>query len=258
MRNVPIDEVDDLPLEVLALGTDYPYGTFLPTHRHRRAQFLYAINGLMEVETQDGKWMVLPLTGVWIPPGKAHSVCMIGVSTRSLYIEPAAAPRQGKQCEVLQVTPLMHQLLLAANMLSERVPANERDAALITLLLHEIRLAAPLASFLPLPHEPKLAALCATFLQQPNIHVRPEQWANVLNKSPRTFSRLFRRETGFSFSAWRQQACLMSALNSITAGMSVTEVALSLGYESLSAFITMFRKAMGYAPAAFTRQTRGT
>ena len=43
--------------------------------------------------TDDGAWVVPPHCGVWIPAHKPHSVRMVGVSTRSLYIEPAAAPR---------------------------------------------------------------------------------------------------------------------------------------------------------------------
>lgn len=39
-----------LPRRVLALGSDYPPNTLLERHSHRRAQFLYAMNGLMKVK----------------------------------------------------------------------------------------------------------------------------------------------------------------------------------------------------------------
>ena len=74
MRNISINEVDHLPQAVLALGSDYPADTLLDTHNHRRAQFLYAPEGLMKVETEDGQWLVLPYSGVWIPAGKPHRV----------------------------------------------------------------------------------------------------------------------------------------------------------------------------------------
>ncbi|WP_412179953.1 AraC family ligand binding domain-containing protein, partial [Variovorax paradoxus] len=114
MRNVPIDAVDAIARPVLAIGTDYPLGQLLPTHSHRRAQFLYGATGVMEVGTDDGAWVVPPQRGVWIPAGQPHRVRMLGVSTRSLYIEPREAPRHGRQCEVLEVSPLLRQLLLAA------------------------------------------------------------------------------------------------------------------------------------------------
>ncbi len=114
MRNIAINDVDHLPRRVLGPGSDYPPDTLLPRHHHRRAQFLYAVNGLMKVETDDGQWLVPPFSGVWIPANKPHRVWMPGVSTHSLYIEPQDAPRAGVRCEVLQVSPLLHQLLLAA------------------------------------------------------------------------------------------------------------------------------------------------
>lgn len=56
MRNVLIDAVDAIARPVLAIGTDYPPGQLLPTHSHRRAQFLYGATGVMEVGTDDGAW----------------------------------------------------------------------------------------------------------------------------------------------------------------------------------------------------------
>ncbi|WP_131867222.1 AraC family transcriptional regulator [Biostraticola tofi] len=256
MRNVLISEVEDLPQHVLALGTDYPYGTFLDTHSHQRAQFLYGLEGLMEVTTEDGKWMVLPYSGVWIPAGKPHSVKMIGVSTRSLYIKPAYAPRQPSQCEVLNVSPLLHQLILSAHHLPERYHDDGRDETLIALMLHEIRLASPLPYFTPLPRHTLLAELCAAFLLQPHIHSTAEEWARSLNKSVRTFTRLFRQQLGLTFSEWRLKACLMQALADMSQGSSVTEISLNLGYESLSAFTTMFRKQLGFPPSVFIKQIR--
>ena len=99
MRNVAIDDVDHLPRPVLALGSDYPPNTLLERHSHRRAQFLYAMNGLMKVETDDGQWLVPPFSGVWIPATKPHRVWMPGVSTHSLYIDARDAPRK-TSCEV--------------------------------------------------------------------------------------------------------------------------------------------------------------
>jgi AraC-like DNA-binding protein len=48
----------------------------------------------------------------------------------------------------------------------------------------------------------------------------------------------------------------MYAMTALREGRSVTEVALSLGYEYPAAFTAMFR-AMGYSPMAFIRQMNG-
>lgn len=253
MHNIPLDSVDAVARPLLAIGTDYPPGTLLDFHTHRRAQVLYGMTGLMEVETDDGTWVIPPYSGVWIPAGKRHRVRMQGVSTRSLYIEPDAVPRTGSYCEVLVVTPLLHQLLLASLAMPALYDERGRDGVLAQLLLHEVRLAQAMPLFAPIPRDEQLARLCTAFLKAPSIQTPPQAWAQQLHKSLRTFARMFRQQTGLAFGAWRQQACLLAALSRLSSGQSVTQIALDLGYESPSAFSTMFRKRLGRAPTDFIR-----
>jgi AraC-like DNA-binding protein len=69
--------------------------------------------------------------------------------------------------------------------------------------------------------------------------------------SRRTFTRLFRKETGLSFSAWRQQACLFAALPRLAANEPITRIAFDLGYESPAAFTTMFKRLQGVPPSHY-------
>lgn len=253
MLNISLADVDHVARPIVAIGTDYSPGTLLNFHTHRRAQFLYGITGLMEVDTDDGTWMVPPYSGVWLPAGKRHRVRMNGVSTRSLYIEPLAAPRPSCSCEVLVVTPLLHHLLLASANMPALYDESGRDGALAQLLLYELQLAPSLPLFAPMPQNAHLASMCRDFLGQPNIHSLPEEWARQLHRSQRTFNRLFRQQTGMSFSVWRQQACLMAALPRLLSGSSVTRTALELGYDSPGAFSSMFRKVLDQSPTAFVR-----
>ncbi|WP_286897044.1 AraC family transcriptional regulator [Achromobacter sp. UBA2119] len=256
MQNVSLADVDAVARPLLAICTDYPSGTLLDMHTHRRAQVLYGMTGLMEVETDDGAWVVPPYSGVWIPAGKRHRVRMQGVSTRSLYIEPNAAPRPTAHCEPLVITPLLHELLLDSLALPALYDEQGRDGALVQLLLFEVRQAQTMPLFAPIPQDRQLAKLCKAFLKTPSLQATPEAWAQNMHKSLRTFTRLFRLQTGMSFGAWRQQACLLAALPRLSAGQSVTKVALDLGYDSSSAFSTMFRKRLGQAPSAFIRGGR--
>ena len=65
-----------------------------------------------------------------------------------------------------------------------------------------------------------------------------EAWAREAGASPRTLARLFLRETGMTFGAWRQQARLLHALIGLAEGRPVTSLALDLGYASPSAFMS--------------------
>ena len=67
----------------------------------------------------------------------------------------------------------------------------------------------------------------------------------------RTFMRAFSAEVGMTFGRWRQQARLFAAIEMLVEGKSVTEAAVAVGYDSVSAFIQMFRTMLGSTPQAY-------
>ena len=69
--------------------------------------------------------------------------------------------------------------------------------------------------------------------------------------SRRNFTRVFRQETGLSFAAWWQQACLAAALPRLAAGEAVTSVAMALGYDNPNAFTSMFKRLVGDSPRSY-------
>lgn len=159
---------------------------------------------------------------MWIPPETLHAVKFVGVTTRSLYIEPACVTTLSKnsRCEVLGVSPLLRQLLLEAVDLPPLYDS-VRDRALINLMLLELA-AMPVREFdIPLPQQPALLALCQAFLLAPAIHDPAERWASALFMSASTFRRHFLQQIGMSFSVWRQRACVVSALALLITGTSV-------------------------------------
>ncbi len=254
MRNSHIDQYDRLDRAVVAIGNDYPPGTLLPPHSHRRAQLLYGATGVMHVVTGDGNWVVPPQRAVWIPAGVTHQVRMLDVSTRSAYIEPGAARAQSHACEVIEVSALLRQLLLEAVDMPAAYDRQGRDGALAALLLHEVERAPVLPLHIPLPPDKRLAPLCRAFIATPDARLPPQAWADRLHMSLRTFSRYFRQQTGMAFSEWRQRACVVLALARLAAGTPVTAIALDFGYQSPAAFSTMFRRVLGKPPMEYLRQ----
>ncbi|MCC8907848.1 AraC family ligand binding domain-containing protein [Curtobacterium sp. GD1] len=117
MRNVSVADFDGLPVDVLPIGTDYPPDHLLARHEHRRAQLLYGASGVMLVETDEGSWTVPTDRAVLIPAGVAHEVRMLDVTTWSLYVEPDAVPWWPTVCTVVEVGPLLREVLRAANAL---------------------------------------------------------------------------------------------------------------------------------------------
>ncbi|MBW1768666.1 MAG: helix-turn-helix transcriptional regulator [Deltaproteobacteria bacterium] len=75
-----------------------------------------------------------------------------------------------------------------------------------------------------------------------------EGLGRTVRAKSRTLARLFRPETAMSFTQWRQQVRIFEGLRRLAREEPVTTVALDQCYHSLSAFIAMFRKALGRTP----------
>jgi AraC-like DNA-binding protein/mannose-6-phosphate isomerase-like protein (cupin superfamily) len=249
VRNVPVADVDHLPLDVLPIATDYPPELLLDWHAHRRAQLLYAATGTMSVETDDGTWMVPGERAVMIPAGTRHRVRMLGVRTASLYIESATVPWWPASCEVVEVSALLRELLLAAADLDADYPASGRDTALVALILFELSALSELPLHISLPRHPPFAQLCREYLARPDLAVTNASWARDAAMSERAFTRRFRQETGMSPASWRVKARLLAAVPRLR-DESVTTVAASLGYASPAAFSYAFSRAFAVAPSA--------
>jgi AraC-like DNA-binding protein len=252
VRDIDPNDFEDTPRPVVAIGNDYPPDFELARHQHRRAQLLYAAEGVVTVDTTEGAWVVPPERAVWIPAGVAHAVTMVGaVSTRSIMVEPELGLRPSARCEVLAVSALLRSLLLAAADLPAEYDLAGRDGLVMALLAAEVSAAPVIPLAVPFPHSPDLARKCHAFLARPDAGATIDAWSADLGLGRRAFTRAFRRETGLSFAAWRQQACLLAALPRLAAGEPVTAVALDLGYDSPAAFSTMFKRLLGFPPSQY-------
>ncbi|MHA7882184.1 AraC family transcriptional regulator [Nitratireductor rhodophyticola] len=221
----------------------------VPIHRHSRGQLLHASSGVVLVKTGFGHWMVPAGQAIWIPPGIQHAVeMMTDVRMQSVYVLPEAISGLPARPRVVGITPLMRSLLEEVAPLPHVARPTGRNGLLYELIMHEIPRLPELPLGLPFPSDPRLARMCRAFLDAPESRVTIDQWAHSAGMSRRTFTRRFKQEVGLSLSLWRQQASLFAALPRLASGEAVTTVALDLGYESVAAFTTMFKRMLGASP----------
>jgi AraC-like DNA-binding protein len=244
----------DVKRPVVKSPADYPDGHEVAPHRHRRDQLLYGASGVVMATTPQGTWVMPPERGMWIPAGVAHSVRMVGaVRTNSLYFEPGAVRGMPTHCQVVGISAFVRSLIAEAMALPAEYDLDGRPGALMALLQHEMSRLPKLPLSLPFPAHQALARRCRAFLLQPTVHDTIDAWSAALHMNRRTFTRLFRRETGLSFATWRQQACVMAALPRLAAGEAVTSIAMDLGYGNPAAFTSMFKRALGSSPRWYLR-----
>jgi AraC-like DNA-binding protein len=253
-RSIDPADFQTVPRPLAAMAKDYPDGWVNEWHRHRRAQLVYASSGVMTISTPHGIWVVPPNRALWIPAVTDHRIVMSGrVTMRTLYIEPKAATDFPATCGVVAVSDLLRELILRAVEMPLLYDQKGSDGRLAALILDELRLLPALPLHLPSPQDARLKRLCETVRENPADDRTLEQWGQSTGASARTLARLFRRETGMTFAGWRAQARLLAALSRLGGGQKVTSVALDLGYESPSAFISMFRRHLGVTPSRYFR-----
>jgi len=254
-RSTKGEDYQNVSRPLAVLSDEYPASFIDPPHAHQRAQLVYASAGVMSVMTETASFTIPPQRGVWIPSGVQHeALCRGAVSLRTLYVEPGADHRLPQRCRVLKVSNLLRELIIEASLLPMEYELGGRDDRLMALILDEIARSATgdsTALHIPMPREPRLVRICRAIMQDPSQEDDLDQWADAAGMGRRTFTRAFRRETGVTFSLWRQQVRLAEALSLLSLGHSVTSVAFDVGYNSPSAFTAMFQRAFGVAPSQY-------
>lgn len=256
-RSTNREDYQTQPRPVGAMAKDFGNGHVIPPHAHRRAQLIYASAGVMRVLTPRGAWVVPPHRGVWVPAGVVHEVRMVGhVAMRTLYVAHGAAETLPGECCVVAVSPLLRELILRAVGFPLLYDEDGPEGRAMALILDELRTLSVLPLNLPMPRDKRLLRLCESILARPGDNRGLDAWGRTIGASGRTVARGFVRETGLSFGRWRQQARLLEALTRLAQGHPVTTVALDLGYDSPSAFTSMFKRALGTTPSAYFTDRR--
>jgi AraC-like DNA-binding protein/mannose-6-phosphate isomerase-like protein (cupin superfamily) len=251
-RSTRANDYQNVPRPVAAMARDLPSSYEITWHSHPRFQLVYAVRGVMTVDTKEATWVVPPQRAVWMPPNTAHRLLTSSaVQLRTLYIRRDAAAHMPEGCEVLEVTPLLRELILRATELPVEYDQQGQAGRMMRLLLDELGALPRLPYNLPMPRTAPLEKICGRLVQAPGDPATLAQIAKREHLSARTLARHFRRQTGMSFAAWRRRARLLRALSWIAEGRPILEVALDLGYESPSAFSAMFRRELGAPPSCF-------
>lgn len=239
--------------------------TDIAPHSHPWAQVAIAASGVARITAADTTYLVPAWRAIWIPPGVEHVVSVVeAAELLTIYVLPqdgraapvAASASDWQRCRVLEVTPLLRELVLRLDKADDSHAPHAaawlaRERRVSELVLDELDHAAPVRLGIALPADKRLRALCQAVLDDPQRHATLAGWAHEAGASERTIARLFRDQLDTSFGAWRQQVLLGRALTLATQGKPMAWIATELGYASASAFTAMVRRSVGVPPRRF-------
>jgi AraC-like DNA-binding protein len=265
---------------VQVLASAYPRGTRLELHAHREAQLVFAAEGLMQVETPKGRWLVPPDRAVWVPARFPHAIDVLAdIEMRSIYFQPRwlASRRAGAELKnefVVRVGPLLREVVLAlfdacpgkvaagfpngTCVSPDRRSDHARALRLAEVVVGELSRAGDPSTFMPMPSDPKARKVAELLLRDAADGRDLDALARAVGVSGRTLSRLFPQETRLTFKVWRQRARIIAAIELLgQPRQSIKRVATKLGFASTAAFSFAFRQVTGQTPTAFLSRRAG-
>ena len=237
------------PIVLEGLASDYPAGEVIEAHAHDAHQIVHALAGVMRVLADDGTWIVPPGRALWVPARTRHEIRCIGLlRMRTVYLK-GDHPSFPTAVQVTGVSALMREIMVRL-----AVGAEPRHLPhLAALLVDEIAALNIEPLHLPRARDARIARLASTLREDPADPTSLRGWAERLGLSPRTLIRRIKDETGMTFRELRRQTRILAALEYLSLGESVTNVALDVGFDSPSAFIQAFRSVTGKTPGRYMK-----
>lgn len=246
-------EANGLP-PISLLHREIPALAGVNKYQHHQAQCIFVHSGVLAIITDDGRYFVPPQQAIVIPADFSHEMlAKTAVKLSVFYFNSDEALHLPKHPNVLTIDHLLNALIVE----SINTPTDylwlSPDGRLLRLLRDKLVAATELDTFLPYPKDSRLTSITERLLKHPSLKSDLNFWGKFVNASPRTLSRVFKKETNITYSEWRQRLNIQIAIKHLSLGDSINSIAELLGYESSSAFIYMFKKQMGVSPSQFLK-----
>lgn len=221
-------------------------------HTHPRAQIISCNSGIMEVVTENNIWIVNSLQSVWIASYEVHQVYFPNnVKVITAFIDTSRLEKLPKNSFAFDNSNFLNSILEKIISFSNPTIYTQQQIRIIEVFLDELSTLEPSTTFLPTSQNPKLKIVLDALMKDLSSKHTVDYYANKSAVSPRTLSRLFKKELGMSFGDWKMRLKLMEAVKQLGKKKSIKAIAFDLGYENVSSFIVTFKKHFGKTPTNY-------
>lgn len=236
------------------LARQHSRSAVLGAHVHQTGQLVFALSGVMLVETSTSRWTVPPQRALWIPPAHPHAIRMLSrTEMRTVYFQPSLI-RQGEgfmqqhRVHAIVASPLVKELVLG---LFDDQHSHCTGGLMARLLLQTLCEATTLETELPMPTDERLRGAVMRLLETNGWSLSLHTLATSAAMSERSFTRHFTADTGLSFRAWRHRARIVASLDLLADKHSVKQIAHAMQFTSPAAYIASFHELLGCTPSVF-------
>ena len=236
------------------------YKTFEPSgplqFQMDRHYLLYALEGTLRLEAEGQRWTLPPARAALISAGHEVTITILSrLTSASVLYAPSFMTAPQEVLSVFDMSPLGRELVRECRDWGPESGPHSPYAAQIFSALAQVTLKlalAPTKCVLPAPSS--LALRRAMQLTEEQAHAAPTfvEVARDSHQSPRALSRRFAKEMGMTWRDALRRVRVIRAVEQLAiTDASVTEIALSVGYGSLSGFNSAFQELMEMSPTEY-------
>lgn len=223
-------------------------------HSHYKGQLFLIYNGLVQIECCDCRYTVVAECIGWIPPNMAHSAFIKQNSNIAIiYLNSPNIQLLPKNPNVFSDSNLslaIFEKLMVLNTLSHQDTMIEN---LERVLIDELHHAQENVFKLPLPNDKRLKKVTTILSLNPADKRTQMELASLVGMSAKSLTRLFKLGTGMTLNDWRQILRLTTSIALLKEGKNIQYCADSIGYQSVSSYIQMFKKYFHETPKHFIK-----
>jgi AraC-like DNA-binding protein len=221
-----------------------------------RHYLLAASRGALRLEVDGMGWSLPPARAALIRAGVSIEVTIPQpVTTASVLFSATFVSAPPSDLAVFDLTPLARMLIAeCAQWHDEDAPLDEyaltmfRALAAVSWTLAEH----PSPARIPTGQSLEVRRALAITTDRLADDVRFVEIAGTVGLASRSLARRFEQELGMTWSAARQRLRVLRAIEQLAGTEhSVTQIALDVGYSSLSAFQSAFRDLIGQSPSEY-------
>ncbi len=231
-------------------------------HTHPVHKLLYTEDGVLHLETDEYHVLLPAQHGAWIPSRLPHRVTSTSPNLywRTIYFRPHSEEVSSLLTpHVFPISTLAREMIVFTAQWSIDHPLEPLEKQFFQTL----RLLIPtwcqeaLPLMLPLTSHPQLNPITSYIQENLAEPLRLDEVAKLYGFSGRTLMRLFQRELKMTFGLYLRMARIIRAIELLTqTDLSITEVALRVGYDSGSSFSQAFSQLVGRTPREYMRGQR--
>lgn len=231
-------------------------------HQHKKAQLLYAEGGIVHIFVNDKHWYLPARCFMWIPANTPHSILTNSKSgdLYNFYFKTEEKENDYySTSNVYYAGDLLREMFLFtknwSGSISQKEPAKYDFVKAIKSILPEMesnRL--PIFIQHPYPKDEKLIEIAKFLMKNIEKNYSIEEIAQLFGLSTRTLSRKFKDNMGINYVRFLRSLRITKSLELIAENKyNMYEIAMLVGYNSLSSFSNVFYKVAKIRPTEYAQ-----